>query len=112
MRDSLERREHIILGQLDSRLKSGRAAGQRNQIMSENGNDPFGYNRRDFLKSGSFATLMTMMGGVELLGQSAPASAENAKTSGPKIKVAVIGLGDWGRRILTELMRWERADVA
>jgi predicted dehydrogenase len=79
--------------------------------MSENGNDPFGYNRRDFLKSGSFATLMTMMGGVELLAQSSPAPAEG-KTAGAKFKVAVIGLGDWGRRILTELMRSESADVA
>ena len=35
--------------------------------MKENSNET--YNRRDFLKSGSFATLMSMMGGVELFAQ-------------------------------------------
>ena len=37
--------------------------------MSENENDALGFNRRDFLKGGSAATLMTMLGGVELLAQ-------------------------------------------
>jgi hypothetical protein len=34
--------------------------------MNEKEHDALGYNRRDFLKGGSVATLMTMLGGVEL----------------------------------------------
>jgi len=58
--------------------------------MNENENDPLGYNRRDFLKGGSVATLMTMLGGVELLGQSAPAG--ETKSDDSKIKVTMINL--------------------
>jgi len=78
--------------------------------MNENGNDFSGYNRRDFLKSGSFASLMTMMGGVELFAQSAPAPASDP--IGGKIKVGVIGLGWRGRDILTSLTKLPQADVA
>jgi predicted dehydrogenase len=77
--------------------------------MNEIENQPADYNRRDFLKGGSVATLMTMLGGVELLAQTntpAPAAA------GPKIKVAVIGLGSWGREILNTLGRIPQADIA
>ena len=80
--------------------------------MSENENGPLGYNRRDFLKSGSFATLMSMMGGVELFAQPSEAPAEESNSSTATIKVAVIGLGAWGREILNELGRIKRADVA
>src|SRR5882672_9607768 len=79
--------------------------------MNENGKGPLGYNRRDFLKSGSFASLMTMMGGVELFAQSAPAPTPEAPVGG-KIKVAVIGLGWRGREILTALTKLPQADVA
>ena len=37
--------------------------------MNENENDALGYNRRDFLRGGSVATLMTMLGGVEFFAQ-------------------------------------------
>ena len=63
------------------------------------------FNRRDFLKSGSLATMMTMMGGVELLAQDAPKPQSAAPASGPKIKTALIGLGAWGREILDQLGR-------
>ena len=43
--------------------------------MSENENDLLGHNRRDFLKGGSYATLMTMLGGVELFAQTIAAPA-------------------------------------
>src|SRR5262249_28174201 len=79
--------------------------------MNENENDPLGYNRRDFLKGSSVATLMTMLGGVELLAPSgASAAEENAPTA--KVKVAGIGLGAWGREILNTLGRLPMADVA
>src|SRR5512133_1749785 len=69
------------------------------------------FNRRDFLKSGSVATLMTMLGGVELIAQNTPAPAD-AKPAGPKLKVAVIGLGGWGREVLNTLARIKEAEVA
>jgi len=79
--------------------------------MNVNENDALGVNRRDFLKSGSFATLMTMLGGVELLAET------NSPTSGlttivlPKVKIGVIGLGAWGRELLNVLGRLEQADI-
>lgn len=69
------------------------------------------FNRRDFLKSGSVATLMTMLGGVELIAQNTAAPAD-AKPAGPKLKVAVIGLGAWGRELLNTLARIKEAEVA
>src|SRR6266478_1054539 len=69
-------------------------------------------NRRDFLKGGSAATLMTLLGGTELFAQTnAPPSGET-KHVGPKIKVGVIGLGSWGRDILNTLGSLEQADIA
>jgi predicted dehydrogenase len=73
--------------------------------------EPAGYNRRDFLRGGSLATLMTMLGGVELLAQSAPAPAET-KPAGPKLKCAVIGLGVQGREVLDQLGRLPQVEVA
>src|SRR5436190_9852932 len=80
------------------------------KVMNQNQSDLSGYNRRDFLKSGSFATLMSMMGGVELFAQSAP--PEDAASATEKIKVGVIGLGSWGRDILTVLAKLPKAEVA
>ena len=57
-----------------------------------NENDPLGYNRRDFLKGGSVATLMTMLGGVELVADTASAQSGDIRGTGEKIKIAVIGL--------------------
>lgn len=68
------------------------------------------YNRRDFLKGGSFAALATLMGGVRLMAQTNDAPVVNAPIS--KVKVAVIGLGTWGRELLDQLARVTQADVA
>lgn len=71
------------------------------------------FNRRDFLKGGSFATLMTLLGGVELTAQTAPAEdASKDKADGPKVKCAVIGFGSWGREIVATLGRLPQAEVA
>lgn len=69
--------------------------------------------RRDFLKGGSLATVMAMMGGVELMAQTAPAPETDGpkKIKLPKVKVAVIGLGPWGREILDQLGRLEQAEI-
>ena len=69
------------------------------------------FNRRDFLKGSSFAALMTMMGGVQLMAQPAPEQKPATPDTGPKVKVAVIGLGVWGREILDQLGRLEKAEV-
>src|SRR5437867_11303211 len=67
--------------------------------------------RRDFLKGGSFATLMTMLGGVELITR-APARAADLETLVPfQVKCAVIGLGNWGREIIATLSRLKTAQL-
>jgi predicted dehydrogenase len=68
------------------------------------------FKRRDFLKRGSAAALLTMMGGVKLVAQDT--SSEKKKYNGPKLKVGVIGLGTWGREIVNTLARNEYAEVA
>ena len=78
--------------------------------MNENENDALGYNRRDFLRGGSAATLMTMLGGVELFAQTNAAPAGATKEPAVKIKVAVIGLGAWGREIINTLTRLRQAE--
>ncbi len=72
---------------------------------------PQDFNRRDFLKGGSVATLMTMLGGVQLFAQTNAVPSEK-KYSGPKVKVGVIGLGAWGREILNTLAVIDCAQVA
>jgi predicted dehydrogenase len=74
-------------------------------------------NRRSFLKNTSLATLMAMMGGVELRAEDAPKStapAEPALTPippAPKVNFGVIGLGSWGREILNRLALLPNAPV-
>jgi len=73
--------------------------------------DELGYNRRDFLKGGSVATLMTMLGGVELLAQTnQPAKPDDLHVQ--KTTVAVIGLGAWGREIVNALHGINHAELA
>src|SRR5688572_10018818 len=77
---------------------------------------PFDVTRRDFLKGGSVATLLSMLGGVELTAQT-PTSAAGPELSadkliGPPINCAVIGLGFWGRDLVATLPRLPRAKVA
>src|SRR5580765_7225535 len=84
--------------------------------MNENQSDSRDVNRREFLKGGSVATLMTMLGGVELVRGDEAASAkasDSAKDENvPKVKVAVVGLGPWGREIVNTLATVKGADIA
>jgi predicted dehydrogenase len=80
--------------------------------MNEQQSSSSEFNRRDFLRGGSMATVMTMLGGVDLLAQTNAAPTEAAKLVGRKIKVGVIGLGTWGREILTSLSRQPQAEIA
>jgi predicted dehydrogenase len=68
-------------------------------------------NRRDFIKGSSFATLMTMLGGVQLMAQATSESATETQSAGSKVKCAMIGLGPWGREILDQLVRLSQAEV-
>jgi predicted dehydrogenase len=70
------------------------------------------FNRRDFLKGSSLATLVALMGGTEILVPSALGQENPASTlSGVPLKVGVIGCGVWGREILNTLARLASADV-
>jgi predicted dehydrogenase len=69
------------------------------------------FNRREFLKGGSMATLMSLLGGVELFAQTEAAPAADGGGGG-KVKIAVIGLGAWGREILNTLGKLKQAEVA
>jgi predicted dehydrogenase len=80
--------------------------------MSDFPNKIEDFNRRDFLRGGSVATLMTMLGGVEIFAQTNATPATEKKLAGPRVKVGVIGIGPWGRELLNTLARVEEADVA
>jgi predicted dehydrogenase len=67
-------------------------------------------NRREFIKGSSFATLMTLLGGVEIVNQSARA-VDVDKLIAYQVKCGVIGLGPWGREILTALSRQKEAEI-
>src|SRR5436309_2374916 len=70
------------------------------------------FNRRDFLKGSSAATLMTLLGGVELTMTPRSGKAVDAeKLHGPPVKSAVIGLGVRGREIVSTLGRLPEAQV-
>jgi predicted dehydrogenase len=84
--------------------------------VNKNENQPE-FNRRNFLKNTSLATMMAMMGGVELRAEDASkpaASGEPALTKipiGPAVKYGVIGLGAWGREVLKDLALLPNAPV-
>lgn len=66
-------------------------------------------NRRDFLRGGSMATFMMMMGAVELHAESA--SSDSEEKPGPPVNCAVIGCGIWGRDIVRTLGRLPNAPI-
>ncbi|MBI4657344.1 MAG: Gfo/Idh/MocA family oxidoreductase [Verrucomicrobia bacterium] len=67
--------------------------------------------RRTFLKGSSFSTLMSMLGGVPLIAQEQPKDAPAAIPVGRTVKCGVIGLGPWGREILSTLVRFPEAKI-
>ena len=70
------------------------------------------FNRRDFLKGASLATVMAAMGGVPLQAEdSKPAAAVPKKASSPPVNCAVIGCGLRGREILNTLAVMPNAPV-
>jgi hypothetical protein len=75
--------------------------------------EPNQINRRDFLKGSSAASVMTLLGGVELnLGSQTASAVDADKLHGPVVKSAVIGLGARGREMVGTLARLPEAEVA
>src|SRR5262245_32339500 len=72
---------------------------------------PADLNRRDFLRGGSIATLLTLLGGVEIKAAEPPKSASGKSLAGPKVKCGIIGLGAWGREIIGTLQRQAEAEI-
>ena len=69
------------------------------------------FNRRDFLKGSSTATLMTLLGGVELTMTPAARAVDADKLHGPPVKSALIGCGSRGREIVSTLGRVPEAQL-
>lgn len=78
--------------------------------MNTDSSTPSDLTRRDFIRGGSLATLMSMLGGVEIKAE-APKNAQGKSLAGPKVKCGVIGLGAWGREVIGTLQRQEEAQV-
>ena len=75
-------------------------------IMTESGID-----RRDFLK-GAAATVALLMAADGLgMSQVLAADADVKPIAGPAVKIGVIGLGQWGRDIVTALSKMPSAKV-
>ena len=67
------------------------------------------FNRRDFIKGTSVATLMAMMGAVRVNAQDAAAAAD--KPAAFHLKVGVIGLGARGREIISTLATFKESEL-
>ncbi len=67
------------------------------------------FTRRSFLRGGSYAAAASLLGGIELVAESEQAPPP-ASASGI-VNCAVVGLGSWGREILTTLARLPQAKV-
>jgi predicted dehydrogenase len=80
--------------------------------MNQLDQDNLDFTRRNFLKGSSLAAMMTMMGGVRLFAQAEWERKVDAPIVGEIVKVAVIGLGPWGREILDQLGRLPQANIA
>src|SRR5688572_863005 len=70
------------------------------------------FNRRDFIRGSSLATVMAMLGGVELRAQAPDAAKEEEKEVGNVVKCGVIGLGARGREIVSTLARLKQAEIS
>lgn len=71
--------------------------------------------RRNFLQNASIATMMAMLGGIELKAaeqtQTQPQQESSPLKRGTPVNCAVIGCGVWGREILTTLSQIPTAPV-
>jgi len=81
-------------------------------IMEPSNSQAMPVTRRDFLATSSLASVMTMLGGVRLMAQEGQGGTVQPAHTGPRVKVGLIGLGGWGRDILSNLGRLPQAEVA
>ncbi len=91
-----------------------RLSGQDKDFMKKQVNkNNFDFNRRDFLRGTSVATVMAMMGGIPIRAQEKKdeAPTETKRGGGPPINCGVIGCGVHGREIITTLGRLPNAPV-
>jgi predicted dehydrogenase len=71
-------------------------------------------NRRDFLRGGSLASLMAMIGAVEIKAQeqkSGSGSEEEVRPTGPPVNCGIIGCGFQGRDLASTLARLPNAPI-
>jgi predicted dehydrogenase len=66
--------------------------------------------RRNFLKKGSLAPLVGMIGGMEIKAE--PTSRREGPARASPVNGAIIGFGQWGREIAATLERIEEIDIA
>lgn len=66
--------------------------------------------RRNFLKTGSLAPLVGMIGGREIVAQ--PEGRRLRDRSEPMVQAALIGYGEWGREIASTLERIDEINLA
>src|SRR5665647_1153559 len=67
-----------------------------------------GIDRREFLK-GAVATAAVLLTADQLM--AAEGAAEAPAVTGPAVKIGVIGIGPWGREVLTALSRLPSAQI-
>ena len=70
------------------------------------------FNRRDFIRGSSLATIMAMLGGVELRAQAPDAAKAEEEEVVDPVKCGVIGLGVRGREIVSTLARIKHAEIS
>ena len=81
-------------------------------MKKQQNTEPF--NRREFLRGSSLASLMAMMGAVEIKAQEQKpegTSEEEARPTGPPVNCAVIGCGFQGRDIVSALSKLPNAPI-
>lgn len=95
----------------------GRERQEYRGMKRELSGEVVSFNRRDFLRGGSLASIMAMLGVSNARGQeeqkqnSEPAPEEEKRPIGPPISCGVIGCGPQGRDIITALGRLPNAPV-
>lgn len=73
---------------------------------------PSDWSRREFLKGGSWAATLGLLGGIELMAPSAgAASVEAVEGQSRTLGCAVVGLGRWGRQMVSTLSQIPQAEV-
>src|SRR5690625_2980160 len=84
-------------------------------MSKRNSGDSSSINRKDFLKSLSFAPFASLMGGERVKGKAmeeAAASKQIQVSEEDIVPVGIIGYGEWGREIASTLERNEKVRIA